>query len=192
MYEPIYDSEVVGRIPAGEAWCTGRLSDASELDKLGYCNVYDTWTSFSYELNYDVIKELTSVTGISSDNCEIFFSDYSMLQNTGELTPPRYPIMVLPSATDHARQFSLALETNAETEKAVEWQGGEVIEAVPGASKLVPGLNVWDVAEVAPGKFRVERASSPARSVPLTLTSPNGRTVQLAVDNDLVLEVKEK
>lgn len=191
MYEPIYDSEVVGRIPAGEARCTGRLSDASELNKLGYCEVYVTRISFSYELNYDVIKKLTSVTDISSDTCEILFMDYSKLQNIGELPPPRHLIVVLPSAADHARKFSLAVETDTETEKAVEWQGGEVIEAVPGVSRLVPGLNVWDVAEVAPGKFKVERASSPAQSVPLTLTAPGGRVAELTVDDDLVLEVKE-
>ena len=68
---------------------------------------------------------------------------------------------------------------------------GEVVEALPGASKLVPGLTVWDVAEVAPGKFRVERASSPSQSAPLTLTAPGGRVAELTVGDDLVLEVKE-
>ena len=101
--------------------------------------------------------------------------------------------VTLPASADaaKARRFSLAIETDTESEKAVEWQGGEVIEALPGASKLVPGLNVWDVAEVAPGKFKVERASSPAQSAPLTLTAPGGRVTELAVDDDLVLEVKE-
>jgi hypothetical protein len=68
------------------------------------------------------------------------------------------PVVAIPESTDatKARRFSLAIETDTESEKAVTWQGGEVIEALPGASKLVPGLNVWDVAEVAPGKFKVE------------------------------------
>lgn len=102
-------------------------------------------------------------------------------------------IVAIPESADasKARKFSLAVDTNTYTEKAVEWQGGEVIEAVPGASKLVPGLNVWDVAEVAPGKFKVERASSPAQSAPLTLAAPGGRVAELAIDDDLVLEVKE-
>ncbi len=101
--------------------------------------------------------------------------------------------VTLPASADaaKARWFSLALETDADSEKEVTWQGGEVIEALPGASKLVPGLNVWDVAEVAPGKFRVERASSPAQSAPLTLTAPGGRVAELTVNDDLVLEVKE-
>jgi len=108
--------------------------------------------------------------------------------------PRKSPIITLPTSADaaKARWFSLALETDADSEKEVTWQGGEVIEALPGASKLVPGLNVWDVAEVAPGKFKVERASSPAQSAPLTLTAPNGRVAELTVDDDLVLEVKEK
>lgn len=101
------------------------------------------------------------------------------------------PRITLPGSTGHARSFSLALTTDATTERAIEWQGGEVIEAVPGASKLVPGLTVWDVAEVAPGKFKVERASSPAQSAPLMLTAPNGRVAELTVGDDLVLEVKE-
>lgn len=101
--------------------------------------------------------------------------------------------IAIPESADasKARKFSLAVETDTETEKAVEWQGGEVIEAVPGVSRLVPGLNVWDVAEVAPGKFKVERASSPAQSAPLILTAPNGRVAELTVGDDLVLEVKE-
>lgn len=101
--------------------------------------------------------------------------------------------VAIPASADtaKARSFTLAVETDVEAEKAVEWQGGEVIEAVPGASKLVPGLNVWDVAEVAPGKFSVDRASTPAQSAPLTLTAPNGRVAELVVGDDLVLEVKE-
>lgn len=111
-----------------------------------------------------------------------------------ELTPDKSPIVTLPESADttKARKFTLAVETDVDTEKEVTWQGGEVIEAVPGASKLVPGLTVWDVAEVAPGKFKVERASNPAQSAPLTLTAPNGRVAELTVDDDLVLEVKEK
>ena len=99
--------------------------------------------------------------------------------------------ITLPTPADHARQFSLTLETDAEEEQDVTWSGGTVIEAFPGASKLVPGLTVWDVAEVAPGKFRVSRASSPAQSAPLTLTAPGGRVAELTVGDDLVLEVKE-
>ena len=102
--------------------------------------------------------------------------------------------VAIPASTDtaKARRFSLAVETDAGSEMAVEWQGGEVIEAAPGASNLVPGLTVWDVAEVAPGKFKVERASGPAQSAPLTLIAPNGRVAELTVGDDLVLEVKEK
>jgi hypothetical protein len=111
-----------------------------------------------------------------------------------DFIPAKSPVVAIPTSTDSAkaRRFTLAVETDAETEKAVEWQGGEVVEALPGASKLVPGLTVWDVAEVAPGKFRIGRASSPAQSAPLTLTAPNGRVAELTVDDDLVLEVKEK
>lgn len=101
--------------------------------------------------------------------------------------------VAIPASTDSAkaRKFTLAVETDVETETTVEWEDGEVVEAVPGASKLVPGLTVWDVAEVAPGKFKVERASTPAQSAPLTLTAPGGRVAELTVGDDLVLEVKE-
>lgn len=101
--------------------------------------------------------------------------------------------IALPDSTDHARSFSLALTTDATAETAVTWEGAdEIIEAFPGSSKLIPGEIIWDVKEVAPGKFRVDRASSPAQSAPLTLTAPNGRVAELTVGDDLVLEVKEK
>lgn len=128
----------------------------------------------------------------SGANPEFYTASFSGYYET-ELTPSKTPVITIPESTDvtKARKFTIAVETDTDTEKAVEWQGGEVIEALPGASKLVPGFNVWDVAEVAPGKFKVERASNPAQSVPLTLTAPNGRVAELVVNDDLVLEVKE-
>jgi hypothetical protein len=128
----------------------------------------------------DVISEVVGIHSIRSD-----------IEMSGGGNALTIQIPSSPESSNNARFFSLALTSDATDESDVTWQGGEVIEAIPGASKLVPGLNVWDVAEVAPGKFRVDRASSPAQSAPLTLTAPNGRVAELAVDDDLVLEVKE-
>jgi hypothetical protein len=104
--------------------------------------------------------------------------------------------VTVPESADatKARCFSLAVETDVGKEDAVTWQGGEVVEAFPGASKLIPGEIIWDVKEVAPGKMLVNRVPGSAQSVqsaPLPLTAPGGRVAELTVDDDLVLEVKE-
>ena len=156
---------------------------------LGYCPA-------SSAFHGSIIEYVQEFPSAFPSDEEWFFESASSLyywEPERGSTPARSPVVALPESADSAkaRRFTLAVETDVETEKAVEWQGGEVIEAVPGASKLVPGLNVWDVAEVAPGKFRVDRASSPARSAPLTLTAPSGRVAELTVGDDLVLEVKE-
>ena len=146
-----------------------------------------------YPFDFGGFYDVFDVRSSGDEDVVIWGSGIENLSMTQSFVKGFTPVVALPKSTDStkARRFSLAVETDAETEKAVEWQGGEVIEAVPGASKLVPGLNVWDVAEVAPGRFRVDRASSPAQSAPLTLTAPGGRVAELAVGDDLVLEVKE-
>ena len=135
------------------------------------------------------------VSLVSDISLEAFYAEFVSGHIRFCLTEwaPRSLRVTLPSTdATKARKFTLAVETDAGSEMAVEWQGGVVIEATPDATNLVPGLTVWDVAEVAPGKFKVGRASTPARSVPLTLTSPGGRVAELTVGDDLVLEVKEK
>lgn len=91
-----------------------------------------------------------------------------------------------PPATNHARQFTLTLETDADEEKDVTWQGGEVVEAFPGAKKLAIGRTTWDVKEVAPDVFVVDRVPG-ADSV--SLTGANGNAYTLGVDENGVLEV---
>ena len=147
-----------------------------------------------YVVDCSGFSDVFEIRSSGIEDVDIFGAGYEELSLTQSFVKGFTHVVALPASTDSAkaRRFTLAVETDAETEKAVEWQGGEVIEALPGASKLLPGLTVWDVAEVAPGKFRVDRASSPAQSVPLTLTSPSGRVAELTVGDDLVLEVKEK
>lgn len=177
----LYDGETrVGYIPEGR-----RVEVCIYKD---YEPDYSRSASGTFDCGLYVEGELE----ISSGSLGWTETDSAYTQSV-DFIPAKSPTVVLPESTDaaKARRFSLAVETDAESEKDVTWQGGEVVEAVPGASKLVPGLNVWDVSEVAPGKFRVDRASSPAQSAPLTLTAPNGRVAELAVDDDLVLEVKE-
>ena len=187
----VFDSmtgETIGTIPAGTVFsieCDGGIPSADETPDM----------QLSVKFYYSSMFEFVEWQGIYADMQPTFISAYGYVDLLScVLTPVKFPVVTIPASTDttKARWFSLAIETDAEPEKAVEWQGGEVIEAFPGASKLVPGLNVWDVAEVAPGKFKVERASSPAQSAPLTLTAPNGRVAELTVGDDLVLEVKEK
>lgn len=65
--------------------------------------------------------------------------------------------VTMPSATNHARQFTLSLETDTGTAKAVTWNGGTVIEKFAGASNLSVGRTVWIVREVAPNIFLIDR-----------------------------------
>ena len=95
--------------------------------------------------------------------------------------------VTLPAATDHARRFSLALETDADSEKEVIWSGGTVVEKFPGASKLAVGRTVWDVKEVSPDEFLVDRAPGASG---ISLTGDNGKAYTLGVDGDGVLEVR--
>jgi hypothetical protein len=139
---------------------------------------------------YDVVNKLYSNTLTDRDFIWVDGDNSSYVEVS---RASRAMSVQVPQGVDSARTFTLTVTSDASSSVDVTWDGAdEIIEAFPGASKLAVGTTVWDVKEVAPGKFRVERASSPAQSAPLTLISPNGRTVQLAVDNDLVLEVKEK
>ena len=103
------------------------------------------------------------------------------------------PRITLPGSTGHARSFSLALVTDARDEMGLVWEGGDIIEAFPGAKNIVPstGEIVFDIKEVAPGKMLVNRVPG-ASGGAVTLTAPNGRVAELTVGDDLVLEVKEK
>ena len=188
-------SEVVCANPSGAPICTipsgitftAAAVSSEKIDGENVFNEYIRLFDF-FDLNDKIIWHASE----GEQLVHKAFNDIALIQNA-TVSASRSSKICLPASTDSAkaRRFILALETDVETEKAVEWQGGEVVEAVPGASKLVPGLTVWDVSEVAPGKFKVSRASSPAQSAPLTLTAPNGRVAELAVDDDLVLEVKE-
>ena len=168
---------IIARIPKGTQMAF--LATEARREDESFADLY-----MYIDHGMDAIQAV--VPDVTETSAEVFFSQ--------RIPEQRSVTVHVPVSTDDAkaRRFSLAVETDVETEKAVEWQGGEVVEALPGASKLVPGLTVWDVSEVAPGKFRVDRASSPAQSVPLTLTAPNGRVAELTVNDDLVLEVKEK
>lgn len=102
------------------------------------------------------------------------------------------PHIVLPSNTDKACIFSVAFTTDAENEMDVAWEGGDIIEAFPGAKNLVPstGEIVFDVKEIAPGKMLVNRVPG-ASGGSVTLTSENGSSYELIVNNSGELEVKE-
>lgn len=179
-----------GVIPSGSRFTLSSVSDFSEvLDRT------ENWDGLEFVGWADALQlDLSLHSTLCNGEWELVESVERRIdfENTGTELPPKSVTLRLPPSTDHARQFSLAVETDTGTEKPVQWQGGEVIEAFPGASKLAVGTTVWDVKEVAPGKFRVERASTPAQSTPLTLTAPNGRVAELTVNDDLVLEVKEK
>jgi hypothetical protein len=120
---------------------------------------------------------------------ELYFSDGCKLIALAEGGSGRDVTVAIPSTTGNVRKFSLTVETDAEEEKDVTWSGCTVIEAFPGASKLVPGTVVWDVKEVAPGKMLVNRAPGAAGGA-VTVTGDDGKAYTLAVDSEGTLEVR--
>lgn len=175
-------------LPAGSIFEVETFFDEPFDPAMNYTNVPLGNCSFNDGVFYAVYSDRDQV----EYPVDVINTDEGKIRYQAGYEAPAF-IVAIPASTDaaKARKFSLAVDTDTYTEMAVEWRGGEVIEAVPGSSRLVPGLNVWDVAEVAPGKFKVERATSPAQSAPLTLTAPGGRVAELTVGDDLVLEVKE-
>lgn len=118
-------------------------------------------------------------------------SESSYAEHTAPKTSAAAFSISLPDSTGPARHVSLALTTDVTAETAVTWEGAdEIIEAFPGASKLVPGLNVWDVAEVAPGKFKVESSAS-AEQVKRLPTHETVTNVARAVGNSFWDEKNE-
>lgn len=101
----------------------------------------------------------------------------------------KHPVQVsIPASTGPSRRASLVLTTNAQEESDVTWEGAdEIVEAFPGAKKLAPGTTVWDVKEVMPNTFLVDRA--PATSG-VAITGDDGTAYTLGVDADGTLEVR--
>ena len=95
--------------------------------------------------------------------------------------------ITLPASTDRARSFSLALATDADGETEVTWEGGDIVEAFPGAKKLAPGTTVWDVKEVMPNTFLVDRAPATGG---VAITGDDGNAYTLGVDSEGTLEVR--
>lgn len=130
-----------------------------------------------------------SVTVVSTD------SGFTVDDATGFVEPARVdPEFTLHVAMPDAdppgtrRKFTLALVTDATEGIPVVWDGITVVEAFPGASALAAGTTVWDVSEVSPGTFRIDRSPAPAG---LLLTSPSGRKARLTLCDDLTLNVTE-
>ena len=157
MYEENSSSmREVGRINAGVSFQIWRLPDSTPSN--GVVDYYEsTWLA---DAEFDDAYEFAETMG-----AKITFSK-------GVITPH----ITLPDSTDHARSFSLALTTDTEGETEVTWEGGDIVEAFAGAKKLAPGTTVWDVKEVMPSTFLVDRA--PATSG-VAITGDDGNAYTL-------------
>ena len=168
-------------IPAGTVG-TGYISDAFDQDE----TIDGRW--FSLE---EVHHGIANAESLGIDG-ELMYTEYNYYYTQIATKSSRVPHVTLPGSTGNARRFSLALTTDVTAETDVAWEGGDIIEAFPGAKNLVPstGEIVFDVKEIAPGKMLVNRVPG-ASGGAVTLTAPNGRVAELTVGDDLVLEVKE-
>ena len=71
----------------------------------------------------------------------------------------------------------------------VTWHGlSGVVEKFPGASRMLPGRNVWRVTRVWNGLTLIDRNTNSDVGV---LTSPSGKTAVLVLNDDMSLEVKK-
>lgn len=115
------------------------------------------------------------------------------LDRTFEVGPDGLNI-TLPTQSDSVRQFSLTLMTDVESENNVVWNGGTIIEKFIGASKLAVGRTTWDVKEIAPNLFLVDRApmNISSASSDVTIKGDNGNDYTLNIDENGVLEVRNK
>ena len=85
--------------------------------------------------------------------------------------------------------FTVKLNSaNADTAD-VSWRGlSGMVEKFPGASRMIPGTNVWRVTSIGGGYALVDRNTNSADGV---LMSPSGKKAELVLNDDMSLEVKE-
>lgn len=139
----------------------------------------------------DCLSDLGSWVGAYASEKDAEVSTANLTRYAEPYSVPGKSLSVsLPGSTGQARSFSLTLATDAEKETDVTWGGATgIVEAFPGASKLIPGEVVWDVKEVAPGKMLVNRAPGAAGGA-VTITGDNGTVYTLGVDSEGTLEVR--
>jgi hypothetical protein len=104
--------------------------------------------------------------------------------------PKALSIYLQGSSSDGPRDFSLLVSNDASAEQDVNWMtvsGDEFIEKFPGATKLAPGRTVWDVKEVAPNVYLVDRTPG---ADGISIAGDDGNTYSLGVDNEGTLEVR--
>jgi hypothetical protein len=149
--------------------------------------IYGSTLFDSYE---HIFPSFISAGGHTYDRDSAGSGENSYVEHTAPKTSVAAFSIPLPDRTGPARHVSLALTTDVTAETAVTWEGAdEIIEAFPGASKLVPGTVVWDVKEVAPGKMLVNRTPG-ASGGAVTVTGDDGTAYTLAVDSEGTLEVR--
>ena len=115
--------------------------------------------------------------------------DFSFKQ-TVEKKRPRLTVN-LPDKDSHitAKRLSIALTSEGTSVSAVAWEGADkVIETFPGASSLADGTTVWDVKEVKPGVFLIDRTPCEKE---IKLTNNKGQVYSLSIDENGVLEVRQ-
>ena len=85
--------------------------------------------------------------------------------------------------------FTVKLNSaNADTVE-VSWGGlSGMIEKFPGASRMIPGTNVWRVTNTGNGVALIDRNTASADGV---FISPSGKKAEIVLNDDMSLEVKE-
>ena len=175
---------VVCTIPAGDTFSLWTFEGWIEP---GYA--YSDYLSFSSdrETLFSEAKLYRSEEDLVSTADSIYFEQITAVvrSTSGSSTPVH---ITLPASTGPARSFSLALTTDAKGETEVTWEGADnVIEAFSGAKKLAPGTTVWDVKEVMPNTFLVDRAPTTSG---VAITGDDGNAYTLGVDSEGTLEVR--
>lgn len=91
----------------------------------------------------------------------------------------------------HDKFFDFTVRVNSANANTadVSWRGlSGMIEKFPGASRMIPGTNVWRITNTGNGVALIDRNTASADGV---LTSPSGKKAEIVLNDDMSLEVKE-
>ena len=170
-----YFNDQIGHIPMNFEIYLGSYMDNTYFSEIG-----------GWNLNFGYVDG-KSISYDGGGTIPVYFN-----RMVDIISPRRNIIFNIPSVNLRDNSFSdftvKLNRANANTAD-VAWRGlSGMIEKFPGASRMIPGTNVWRVTSVGNGLALIDRNTNSADGV---LTSPSGRKAELALNDDMTLEVKE-
>ena len=101
--------------------------------------------------------------------------------------------VIMPIAVDEDRfyDFVVVLRSGNKGAVGIIWENcGELVEATPSASDMLPGINIWRLTRASIDLTVIDRIV-PNYNSNIVLVSPSGTAAQITLNDDMTLEVKE-